>query len=84
MGINNLSDAKFKTLVIRMLKELSEDLSSIKKTQLEMKETLIEIKNSLQGNNSKVDEAENQINDLEYKEPKTINQNNKKKKNPKK
>ena len=67
-----------------MLKEINEDLSSIKKTQLEMKETLIEIKNSLQGNNSKVDEAENQINDLEYKEPKTINQNNKKKKNPKK
>ena len=29
--INNLSDAEFKTLVIRMLKELSENLSSIKK-----------------------------------------------------
>ena len=77
MGINNLSDAKFKTLVIRMLKELSEDLSSIKKTQLEMKETLIEIKNSLQGNNSKVDEAKNQINNLEHKQN-TTNQNKKK------
>ena len=31
MEIRNLSDAEFKTLVIRMLKELSEDLSSIKK-----------------------------------------------------
>ena len=31
MEISNLSDAKFKTLVIRMLKELSEDLNSIKK-----------------------------------------------------
>ena len=31
MEISNLSDAKFKTLVIRMLKGLSEDLSSIKK-----------------------------------------------------
>ena len=31
MEISNLSDAEFKTLVIRMLKELSEDLSSIKK-----------------------------------------------------
>ena len=31
MEINNLSDAEFKTLVIRMLKELSEDLNSIKK-----------------------------------------------------
>ena len=30
MEISNLSDAGFKTLVIRMLKELSEDLSSIK------------------------------------------------------
>ena len=31
MEISYLSDAEFKTLVIRMLKELSEDLSSIKK-----------------------------------------------------
>ena len=31
MEINNLSDAEFKTLVIRMLKELSKDLNSIKK-----------------------------------------------------
>ena len=42
LDISNLSDAKFKTLVIRMLKELSEDLSSIKKIQSEMKDTLIE------------------------------------------
>ena len=31
MEISNLSDAEFKTLVVRMLKKLSEDLSSIKK-----------------------------------------------------
>ena len=31
MEISNLSDVEFKTLVIRILKELSEDLSSIKK-----------------------------------------------------
>ena len=36
-----------------MLRELSEDLSSIKKTQSETKDTLIEIKNNLQGNNSR-------------------------------
>ena len=30
MEINNLSGAEFKTLFIRLLKELSEDLSSIK------------------------------------------------------
>ena len=35
-----------------------------------MKDTVIEIKNNLQGNNSRVDEAENQINDLEHKETK--------------
>ena len=35
-----------------------------------MKDTLIEIKNNIQGNNSRVDDAENQINDLEHKEAK--------------
>ena len=47
MEINILSDAEFKTLVIRMFKELSEDLSTIKKIQSETKDTLIEIKNNL-------------------------------------
>ena len=46
MVMNNLSDAEFKTLVIRMLKDLSEDLDSIKKIQSEAKDILIEIKNS--------------------------------------
>ena len=45
-----------------------------------MKDTLIEIKNNLQGNNSRVDEAENQMNDLEHKEERTFNQNSEKKK----
>ena len=53
-----------------MLKELSEDLSSIKKIHSGMKDTLIKIKNNLQGNNSRMDEAKNQVNDLEYKEAK--------------
>ena len=35
-----------------------------------MKDLLIEIKNNLQGNNSKAVEAKNQINDLEYKDAK--------------
>ena len=35
-----------------------------------MKDTLIEIKKNLQGNYSRVDEDENQINDLEHKEAK--------------
>ena len=46
MEISNLSDAEFKTLLMRMLKELSEDLNSIKKTQSEMKDTLPETKNN--------------------------------------
>ena len=42
MKINNQSDAEFKTLVIMMFKDLSEDLISIKKIQSEMKDTLNE------------------------------------------
>ena len=79
MEISNLSDAQFKTMVIRMLKKLSEDLKSIKKIQSEMKDTLIEIKNNSQGNNSRVENAKNRINGLECKESKTTNQNDKKK-----
>ena len=44
--MSSLSDAQFKTLVIRMLEELSEDLNSIKKIQSETKDTQIEIKNN--------------------------------------
>ena len=39
MEISNLSDAEFQTLVIRMFKEFSEDLNSIRKTQSERKDT---------------------------------------------
>ena len=47
MEISNLSDAEFKTLVIRMYKGLGEDLNSIKQIQSETKDTLIEIKKNL-------------------------------------
>ena len=70
MEMSKMSEAEFKTLVIRMLRELSEDLNSIKNIQSDMRITLIELKNNLQGNNSRVDAAENQINDLEHKEAK--------------
>ena len=70
MEISNLSDAEFKTLVIKMLKELSEDLNRMKKIQSEVKDTLIEIKNNLYGNNIRVDEARTQINNMEHKEAK--------------
>ena len=59
MEISNLLDAEFKTLVIRMLKEFSENLNSIKKDQSEMKDTLTEMKNNLRGINSRVDQGSN-------------------------
>ena len=71
MQISSLSDAEFKILVIRMLKELSEDLCRMIKVHSETMDTLIEMKNNLQGNNSRVDEAKNQISDQEYKEKNT-------------
>ena len=80
MEIANLSDAKFKTLVIRMFKELTDYGNNIKKTQEEMKFTLNEIKKNLQWINNGMNEAENQTNDLEHKEDKIFNQNSKKKK----
>ena len=70
MEISNPSDTELETLVIRMLKKLSEDLSSIKKIQSEMKDTPIEIENNFQGNNSRVDKGEIHINNMECKEPK--------------
>ena len=44
MEISNLSDAQFKSLVIRILQELTGYLNGIKKTQEEMKVALTEIK----------------------------------------
>ena len=70
MEISNLSDAEFKTLVIKMLRELSEDLSSIKMIQSETKDTLIEIKNSSHRKSSRVADGKNQITDLEHKKAK--------------
>ena len=48
-----------------------------------MQDTLTEIKNNSQGNNSRVDEAKNQINDLEHKEAKKTIRTTRRKKNPK-
>ena len=48
MEISNLSDAEFKTLVIRILKELTVYFNSIKNTQAEMKIILSKRKKDLQ------------------------------------
>ena len=73
----------FKTLVIKILKELSEDFNSIKKIQAEMKDTLIKIKNNLQENNSRM---KLRIKSMMWniRKQKTTNQDNKKKKESKK
>ena len=49
MEITNLSDAEFKTLVIKMFKELTEYGKNIRE---EMKATLSEIKKNPQGTNT--------------------------------
>ena len=84
MEISNLSDAKFKTLFVRMLKELSEDLNSIKKIQSEMKDTLIKIKDNLQG--TTVEWMKLRIKSMIWniRKKKTFNQNRKEKNSKKK
>ena len=62
---DNLSDAEFKTLVIRMLTEMIELGHKIKE---EMKATQSEIKQNIQETNTEGKETGTQINDLEPKE----------------
>ena len=61
----NLSDAQFKTLVIRMLTEMVEYGQKIEE---EVKVMKSEIKENVQGTNSEGKETRTQINDLEHKE----------------
>ena len=71
---SNVSDIEFKVMVIRMLKELSENYISMKKNietmnknHLEMNNAISEKKNTLKGIKSRLDEAEGQTSDLKYK-----------------
>ena len=64
----SLSDAQFKTLVIRMLQELTGYFNNINKTQEPMNVILCEIKKNLQETNSDRKETRTQINSLEQKE----------------
>ena len=65
--IANLSDAQFKTLVIRMLTELAEYGHKIEEKVKAMKS---EIKENIQGTKSEGKETRTQINGLEQKEEK--------------
>ena len=69
--IANLSDAKFKTLVIRMLRELAEYGHKIEEKVKAMKN---KVKENVQGTNSDRKETGTQINGLEQKEEINIQQ----------
>ena len=69
--IANLSDAEFKKLVIRVLTELIELSHKMKK---EMKATQSKIKQNLQGTNSEGKETGTQINGMDQKEERNIQQ----------
>ena len=63
--VANLSDAQFKTLVIRILTELVE---SVRKPDEKMKPMLRETKENIQGTNSDGKETRTQINSVDQKE----------------
>ena len=67
--IANLSDAQFKTLVIRMLTELIEYGCKLDE---KMKAILSEIKENVQGTNSDGKETGTQINGVDHKEERNI------------
>ena len=67
--IANLSDAQFKTLVIKTLTELVE---FVRKTDEKMKPMLRETKENVQGTNSEAKETGTQINGVDQKEERNI------------
>ena len=74
--IANLSDAQFKTLVIKKLTELVE---SIQKPDEKMKPMLRETKENVQGTNSDEKETGTQINGVDQRKKVTSNQKRMKK-----
>ena len=76
--MNKLPDKEFKQKVIRMLTDIgirmdelsqnfNKELENVKKNQSEMRNTILEVKNSLKGLNSRVDDPEEQIIQLEIR-----------------
>ena len=74
--IANLSDAQFKTLVIRKLTELAEFGHKLDE---KLKAMLRDTKENVQGTNSDVKETGTQINGVDQKEKETSNQKRMKK-----
>ena len=82
--ITNLSDAEFKTLVIRMLKEIIGYCTNIKKTQAEIKVALGEIKKNLQEPTVERMKLSTKSTIWNIRKKKAFHQNSKKKKRIKK
>ena len=86
---------KFRAMIVKMIKNLgnrmgkiqdmfNKDLEELKSKQAMMTKTIYEIKNSLEGVNSRITEAEKRISDLEDKIVEiTTTEQNKEKKNEK-
>ena len=74
--VANLSDAQFKTLVIKTLTELVE---FVRKVDEKMKAMPRETKENVQGTNSDAKETGTQINGVDQKEKETSNQKRMKK-----
>ena len=76
--IGSLSEKEFRVMIVKMIQNLGNRMEKIKETfnkdleelkikQTMMNNTLNEIKNSLEGNNKRITEAEERISDLEDK-----------------
>ena len=77
-GIGSLPEKEFRVMVVKMIQNLGnrmekiqktfyKDLEELKSKQTMKNNTINEIKNSLEGINSRITEAEKQISDLEDK-----------------
>ena len=76
--IGSLPEKEFRLMVVKMIQNLgnrkekiqetfNKDLEELKSKQTMVNNTINEIKNSLEGINSRITEAEEQISDLEIK-----------------
>ena len=76
--IGSLPEKEFRVMIVKMIQNLgnrmekiqetfNKDLEELKSKQTMMSNTINEIKNSLEGINSRITEAEEQISDLEDK-----------------
>ena len=80
MEASNLSYIEFRVMIIRILNSMRKDIETIRKDQSEIKNAVSKIYITPVGINSKLDEAEDHISDLEDKIEKNTQASSKKKK----